>query len=145
MSVLHVLFKVADAEYVVPAADVVQMESFTTATFVPGTRAHVAGLVQVRGQVVPVIDVRMRFNLPKLEPTLDSRVVIVKDGPRTVALLVDAAREVVHIPPSDFHPPPEVVSRQSKGFVKSVATSGNRLVMLVDFQKIIGEEPIHAE
>lgn len=64
MSVLHVVFKVDGAEYVLPAADVLQMESFTGATPVPGAAPHVAGLVQVRGRVIPVVDARLRFGLP---------------------------------------------------------------------------------
>ena len=57
MSILHVVFKVADAEYVVAAADVLQMESYTGATRVPGALPYVAGVVQVRGRVVPVVDI----------------------------------------------------------------------------------------
>ena len=83
---LHVVFRVGDADYAVPASDVVQMESFTGATRVPGTAPHVAGLIQIRGRVVPVVDVRVRFGLPPAERTLDSRVVVVRDGAREVAL-----------------------------------------------------------
>ena len=93
MSVLHVVFKVDGAEYALPAADVLQMESFTGATPVPGAPSHVAGLVQVRGRVIPVVDARARFGLPPVERTLDSRVVVGQLGDRTVGLLVDSARE----------------------------------------------------
>ena len=58
MSELHVLCRIADVDYVLPAADVMQMESFTGATRVPGARADVAGLMQIRGRVVPVVDMR---------------------------------------------------------------------------------------
>jgi purine-binding chemotaxis protein CheW len=145
MSSLHVLFKVAGADYAVAASDVLQMESFDGVTKVPGTPPHVRGIVQIRGRVVPVIDMRARFALPPMDPTLDTRIVVITSHERTVGLLVDSAREVVHIAPGDFRPPPEIVSEQAEGFVKSVAQAGNRLVMLVDFQKIIGKEQIHVE
>jgi purine-binding chemotaxis protein CheW len=140
---LFILFRVADAEYAVPAADVLLMESFSGATKVPGSPSFVRGLAQIRGRVVPVIDVRARFGLPAVETTLDSRIVVVSEGSRTVGLLVDSAREVAQIAPSDFRQPPEVLMGQSDGFVKAVAKAGNRLLMLVDFQRIIGEEQIH--
>ncbi len=143
MSTLHVVFKVAEAEYVLPANDVVLMETFTGATRVPGTQAHVLGLVQVRGQVIPVVDLRARFGLPSIELSLDSRVVVVQHEGRSIGMLVDSAREVLRITSEQFQPPPEVVSEQSGGVVISIAQLGSRLVMLVDFGKIIGEEIVH--
>jgi purine-binding chemotaxis protein CheW len=145
MSALHVVFKVAGAEYVIPAAEVVQMESFTGATPVPGAPAHVAGLVQVRGRVLPVVDARARFGMPPAERTLDSRVVVGMVGNRTVGLLVDSAREVVKLAPEQLQPPPPLVAEQAKGFVKAVAQVGPRLVMLIDFPRVIGEEKVHAD
>lgn len=140
MSDLHVLCTVADAEYVVPAADVLHMESFAGATKVPGTSNQVSGLVQIRGRVVPVLDLRVIFGFAPIEPTLDSRVVVVTQGDRTVGLLVDKAREVVKIPEGDFHPPPPVVTQQTDGMVKAVAQAGSRLMMLLDCSKIISGE-----
>jgi purine-binding chemotaxis protein CheW len=135
---LHVVFKVADVEYILPAEDVLQMETFTGATRVPGTPDYVAGLIQVRGRVIPVVDLRARFGLPAAPTTLDTRVVVAKDGERTVGLIVDSAREVLDLPPEKLKPPPEVLTKGT-GFVKSVAQAGNRLVMLIDFKKVIGE------
>ena len=145
MSELHVLCKIADVEYVLPADDVLQMESFAGATKVPGAAAQVAGLVQIRGRVVPVLDMRVVFGLETIPPTIDSRVVVMKRGERTVGLLVDSAREVLKIPAADFHPPPPVVAQQTDGLVKAVAQTGNRLLMLIDFTKVIGEEREHVE
>jgi purine-binding chemotaxis protein CheW len=142
---LHVLFQVGDAEYVLAAADVVQMESFSGATRVPGAAPHVAGLVQVRGRVVPVVDARARFGLPHADPTLDTRVVVVRDGAREVGLLVDRAREVLHLDPKQFQPPPPVVAESSRGFVRSVAQAEKRLLMLIDLGKVIGHEPLTEE
>ena len=143
--VLHVVFKVADAEYVVPASEVLHLETFVGATKVPTTAAHVAGLVQIRGRVVPVVDLRLRFGLPQADRNLDSRVVVVQCGPRTVGLLVDSSREVIRIPEDGFKPPPQLVSEQTAGFIKSVAHAGQRLVLLIDVPKVIGEERTHGE
>jgi purine-binding chemotaxis protein CheW len=142
---LHVVFKVGDGDYVLPAADVLQMESFTTATPIPGSAPHVAGLVQVRGRVIPVIDLRARFGLPPVPRTLDSRVIVVQTGDRHVGLLADSAREVVRIDDDQFRPPPEVVAEQSAGFVRSIAQAGNRIVMRVDFEKVIGQSAVSEE
>jgi purine-binding chemotaxis protein CheW len=143
MTKLHVFCKVGDATYALPASDVLHMESFTGATRVPGAQPHVAGLVQIRSRVIPVVDLRARFGLPALEPTLDSRVMVVQCAERTVGLLADSAREVGLIDPASFRAPPDLVTKQAAGFVQSVAQLGDRLIMLMDFRKVIGEEVLH--
>jgi purine-binding chemotaxis protein CheW len=140
MNALYVLFKVADAEYALPASDVLHMESFEGATHVPGAPSYVTGLMQIRRRVVPVVDLRRRFGLPDIARTLDSRVVVVQMGERAIGLLADSAREVRNIDVEDFRPPPELIAEQSSGYVMKVARAGDRMLMLIDFRKVIGEE-----
>jgi purine-binding chemotaxis protein CheW len=144
MSVLHVIFRVGGAEYVLPAADVLQMESFSGATPVPGAAPYVAGIIHVRGRVVPVVDLRLRFGLPAVAASLDSRVVVVEIEERTVGLLADSAREVVKLEPEQLQPPPSMMSAEGvEAYVKSVARVQKRLLMLLDCAKVIGEESVH--
>lgn len=143
MSILHVVFKVSGADYVVAAADVLQMESYAGATRVPGALPYVAGVVQVRGRVVPIVDLRVRFGLPAAEPTLDSRIVVVQYRDRTVGLLADSAREVIKLTAEQLQAPPRLVADGEDSFVKAVAHLGQRMLMLVDFVKVIGEDSIH--
>jgi purine-binding chemotaxis protein CheW len=140
---LHVTFRVGTASYAIPAAQVLHLETYETATPVPGAPSYVAGLVQVRGRLVPVVDLRARFGLPPLERTLDHRVVVVQSGTRVAGLLVDAAREVVKFDAAAFEKPPELVEQQAGGFIKGVATVSSRLFLLVDVPKVLGEELGH--
>jgi purine-binding chemotaxis protein CheW len=140
LSELHVVFKVGQGEYALPARDVIQMESFSGSTPVPGARPWVSGIIQIRGRVVPVLDVRARFGLPKHDLTLDSRVVVTTHGERAVGLLVDSAREVLKIDLEKFKPPPQLVLQEAQGMVKAVAQVGARLLILLDLSKLIGEE-----
>jgi purine-binding chemotaxis protein CheW len=140
---LHVTFRVGTASYAVPAAQVLHLESYETATHVPGAPSYVAGLVQVRGRLVPVVDLRARFGLPPVEHSLDHRVVVVQIGTRVAGLLVDSAREVVQIDEASYEKPPELIEEQASGFVRGVATVMQRLFLLVDVPRIIGEEVSH--
>ncbi|MDB5214024.1 MAG: putative chemotaxis protein CheW [Myxococcaceae bacterium] len=140
--ILHVLFKVDDTLYALPADVVLQMESYTGSTVVPGAPSFVAGIIQLRGRVVPVVDLRARFGLAPKERTLETRVVVGEQHDRTVALVVDSAREVVRMTPSQLKPPPRLVDDGARGFVKFVAQLGDRTVMVLDFAKVIGEEPL---
>jgi purine-binding chemotaxis protein CheW len=139
---LHVVFKVGDADYALAAETVLQMESFAGATPVPGAAPFVAGIVQIRGRIIPVVDLRIRFGAVAGAPALDNRIVVGQHGDRIVGLLVDSAREVVKIEPSKLKPPPPVLTFEGRGFVKAVAQIGPRLVMIVDFARVIGEEPL---
>ena len=134
---LFVLFRVDDVDYALAATDVLQMESFTGATAVPGTAPFVRGILQLRGRVVPVVDLRLRFGLPPREATLESRVVVAEANGRAVALLADTAREVMRIPADAEKPPPSLTSEG--GFVRSVVQLQERTILVLDFAKVIGE------
>ena len=140
LETLHVVFRVESTDYVLPASIVLEMESFSGVTPVPGTPPYVAGLVHIRGRVLPLVDLRVRFGLPPVEASPDRRVVVVEHEGRRVGLLVDVAREVAKILPSAFEEPPELVVEHSGGLVKAVARVESRLVMLLDFERVLEQE-----
>lgn len=142
MSTLHVLFKVGETDYVLPATRVLHMDAYEGATSVPGTVPWVTGLVQVRGRVIPVVDLRIRFGLGAHTPSLQSRVLVVQDEDRVVGLLADSSREVVHLGEDAFKKPPALVSEQAQGFVSAVAHAGTRLVMLIDVHRVVGTDAL---
>lgn len=139
-SELHVVFRIAQVWFALPARDVLQMESFTGATPVPGAPPYVAGIIQLRGRVVPVVDLRARFGMPAVAPEADARVVVGEHEGRAVALLADAAREVVRIGGGQVEPPPPILATGAGGFVKGVAHVGERTLLVLDFEKVIGED-----
>jgi purine-binding chemotaxis protein CheW len=143
--VLFVAFKCDGAELALPANTVVQMESYTVATPVPGSLPYVKGIVQIRGRVVPVIDLRVRFGGPPTVITETARLVVGRHGERTVALLVDTAREVVMLLPSSIKPAPPLVDTQAAGFVRGIAQTADRVLMILDFAKVIGEVELDVE
>jgi purine-binding chemotaxis protein CheW len=142
---LHVTFRVGTADYAIPAAQVLHLESFDTATPIPGSPPYVAGIVQVRGRLVPVVDLRVRFGLAPVEHSIDHRVVVCQVGTRIAGLLVDSARDVIRIADDAFEKPPELIEHQAGGFIKGIATVTKRMFLLVDVPRIIGEELNHGE
>jgi len=136
---LHVVFTLAGAEYALPFDSVLQMESYTGATLVPGAPAYVDGIVTVRGMVLPVLDLRTRFGLPRAELSLDTRIVVTESAARVVALRVDSAREVLKLDVEKHQPAPSIVSERSSGLVNAVHPLGKRLLLLIDLPKLLGE------
>lgn len=135
---LHVVFRLGETDYALPASVVVQMEDYAGASAVPGAPPFVAGVVQLRGKVVPVVDLRLRFGLAAVD-TPGRRVVVGEVGERRVALLVDSAREVAGLRPSQLKPPPKLLEAEGRGFVRWVSQIEGRLVLVLDFAKVIGE------
>jgi purine-binding chemotaxis protein CheW len=145
MTELYIVFNVADSEYALPVTVVRQLETYQGATRVPGAAPHVAGIVQIRGQVIPVIDLRRLFGYPSVEPTLDTRVVVTEYGERLVALVVDKGREVLRIDPSGVQTTPTLVEQGSRGMFSGLVQLGARVVMLLDLRKVVGEEDLNVE
>lgn len=145
MTELYVVFSVAGTEYAVPASLVSQLETYQGRTPVPGTARHVVGIVQVRGRVIPLIDLRELFGQPPQEPTVDTRVVVVEQGQRRVGLLVDKGREVLRVETEQIQATPSIVDERSRGFFSGLVQLGSRLIMLLDLHEVVGEETVHDE
>ena len=143
--ILHVLFKVDGIDFALPARRILQMESFTGATRVPGSPAFVTGVVQLRGRMIPVVDLRLRFGMPPAPITPDSRVIVGERNGRAVALLADLARDVARIAPSQCKPPPPIVEQGAISFVESLVQLGGRPILILNFAKVIGEEVTHVD
>ena len=141
---LYVVFTLGSAEYALPVELVLQMESFNGATLVPGAPAYVAGIVTVRGQVVPVVDLRVRFGLPAVEDSLDTRIIVTKSEGRVVALRVDSAREVLKLDVDKHQPAPGVLSERAQGFVEAIHVLGQRLLQIVNLPQILNENHVTA-
>jgi purine-binding chemotaxis protein CheW len=139
MTSLHVIFRVGASDYALPVSQVLHLESFTAATRVPGAPGWVLGLVQSRGRMVPVVDLRARFGEPEGAPEVGRRVIVAEHGRRAVGLLVDSAREVAALSDEQFEEPPEMLSRQAAGFTKAVGRAGARIVFALDLPKVLGE------
>jgi purine-binding chemotaxis protein CheW len=145
MTELYVVFSVAGAEYAISASLVKQLESYQGATRVPGAAAHVAGVIQVRGQVIPVVDMRQYFGQPSVEPSLDTRVVVIELGERRVGLIVDKSREVLRVDPSSIQTTPGLMERNARGLFFGLVQLGPRMLILLDVRKVVGEEDLNGE
>ncbi|MDT7689955.1 MAG: purine-binding chemotaxis protein CheW [Acidobacteriota bacterium] len=137
-----VLFELAGTTYGVRSRFVQQMEMIEHVTPVPNAPAAVEGVVLARGQVVPVLNLRMRFGFEKIAYDLRSRLVVVNSGGRTIGLIVDTAREFLRIPESTIEPPPEAITGLSGKYLEGIATINGRMILVLDLDEVIdiGEE-----
>ena len=133
----YVLFMLAGATYALPSDDIVQLDMVSAATPVPNAPPFVDGVVSVRGQVIPVVNLRARFGFPRAPHDVRSRLIVVRGLGRTVGLLVDGAREFAGIAVDDVKPLPEGIAGTSGRYLRGVAQQGERLVLIVNVAELI--------
>lgn len=133
----YVLFELAGTAYAVPSEVVQQMEMVEHITPVPDAPTFVDGVVFVRGQVVPVVNLRSRFGLDRVAFDLKTRLMVVVRQGRTVGLLVDSAREFITLDESGITPPPEAVTGLSGKYLAGIANIADRLVLILDIDEIL--------
>lgn len=133
----YILFHLAGTDYGIPSRLVKQMEMVEEMTPVPNAPAYVEGLIFIRGQVVPAINLRARFGFDRIPYDLTTRLIVVRSGERNVGLIVDSAREFVSLPEEDIQPPPDSISGLSGDYLKGIATMGERLILILDVDEVL--------
>ncbi|MDQ0350643.1 purine-binding chemotaxis protein CheW [Alkalibacillus filiformis] len=135
-----IVFQLKDEEYGVPIEHVGSIERMQGITRVPRAPRFVKGVMNLRGVITPIIDLRERFNLEQEEYTESTRIIIVTIGDQSVGMIVDAANDVVDVPQNQIEPSPEVVGSVSADYIKGVAKIGQRLLVLLNLDKVLSEE-----
>ena len=135
-----IVFQLMDKEYAIPIDIVTTIEKILTTTRVPNTPHYVRGVINLRGVVTPIVDLRARFGLEEKELDEDSRIIIVQMEDYEVGLVVDAANDVIDITESSIEPQPEVVGAVESEFISGVSKVDKRLLVLLNLEKVL--EPI---
>ncbi|HEX7713958.1 MAG TPA: chemotaxis protein CheW [Bacillota bacterium] len=136
-----VIFKLADEEFGVDILKVNEIEKLDQGiTRVPKAPAFVEGVINLRGEVIPIVDLRRRFGLAMREIGYDSRVIIVEAGGNKVGMTVDAVVEVARINESAIEPAPSITKGVNSYYLSGVAKLGERLIVLLDLEKALTAE-----
>jgi len=134
MSETYVLFELAGTTYGLRTRDVQHMEMLERITPVPNTSPAVEGVVFSRGQVVPAVNLRVRFGIPRQPHTMRSRLIIVQVQQRLVGLIVDEAREFTSISDEVIRPIQDAVTGMEGNYLKGIASLDQRLILLLDLE-----------
>ncbi len=109
---------------------------------VPGAPSYVLGIINLRGNVVAIIDTRSRFSLPPQEPDDASRILILEAGDHVVGFMVDSVREVVELHASDIESAPDTGSGDSTRFITGLCNRKDGLLILVDATRLLSEDEL---
>lgn len=133
-----VIFKLANQYYGINIYNVQVIEKITSFTRVPNAEHYVRGVINLRGEVVPVIDLSKRFGILSSEDSNESRIIIVKVKDILIGLVVDSSSEVLTLDYEDIDDTPSLGEQATEDFIKGIGKKDGRLIMLLDLEKVIG-------
>jgi purine-binding chemotaxis protein CheW len=135
-----VTFKLDTENYGINVMQVQEILRYSEIAPVPGAPVYVLGIINLRGNVVTVIDTRSRFGLEPSEISDNTRIVIIESDKQVIGILVDSAAEVVYLKASDIDVAPNVGNDESAKFIQGVSNREGELLILVDLNKLLSDD-----
>jgi len=135
-----VTFRLENEKYGIKVMQVQEVLRMTEIAPVPGAPHYVLGIINLRGNVVTVIDTRRRFGLPDVDSDDETRIVIVEANNNVVGILVDSVAEVVDLKMSEIETAPNVGNDESSKYIQGVSSRDDELLILVDVDKLLSDE-----
>ncbi len=142
----YLTFLLAGEEYGLDILKVQEIRGWLPVTRIPHTPPHVQGVLNLRGTIIPVIDLRKRFDLAKVDYTPSTVVIILsvteKSGKRVIGIVVDGVSDVLNFTPEAIKPPPNFGTAVRTEFINGMASVESRMVILLDSDKLLTEDEV---
>jgi purine-binding chemotaxis protein CheW len=136
----YILFVVGNSNYAIDTKWVQRIEMINQITHVPNTPAFMEGIFYLRGQVVPVLNLRTLFGLERRSPDLRSRLVVVQMNKRVVGLQVDSAREFIHFQAEQILPLPDDLAGPGVEYLQGIVSIEERLILVISLNQLLNRE-----
>lgn len=135
-----VVFELADESYGVEISRVQDINRMQEITEIPHAPESVVGVINLRGRVIPVVDLRTRFGMPSAEHTKSTRIVVVQMGEEPIGMIVDAVSQVLRIPTKVIEPPSPVLASLDSRYLLGIAKLEEELVVLLDLDYVLSKD-----
>lgn len=132
-----VSFNIGEEQYGVDILKVHEIIRMVTITQVPDSPSYMEGIINLRGKIIPIVDLRLRMGIAKKEYDKGTRVIIVDISGKVMGFIVDSVNEVLRIPKSITEPPPTMTTQIDSDFITSIAKMENNIVILLNLEKIL--------
>jgi purine-binding chemotaxis protein CheW len=144
----YLTFKLAEEVFAIEVSKVREVLDFTTITKIPRTPDFMSGVINLRGNVVPVVDLRLCFEMSKTEKTVNTCIVVMEmsiDGEATViGALADSVEEVIDLEPEHIQPAPKMGTQIRTEFIKGMGTRDAQFIMILDIDRVFSAEELLA-
>lgn len=139
----YVVFKLNKGEFGIDIMNVKEISPYEEATSLPNTPKFMEGVINYRGKVIPIINLRKRFSLGEVEPNKDTRIIVINLNEKEVGFVVDEASQTVRLNDKEIDSAPEITSGVDKEYITGVGKIGEkRLLVLIDLNKVLSLEEV---
>jgi purine-binding chemotaxis protein CheW len=142
----YLTFLLNGEEYGVDILRVQEIKGWMPTTKIPNTPEYIRGVMNLRGAIVPIIDLRLRFNMPAIEQTATTVVIVLKveseAGERTIGFVVDAVSEVYNVSAEHFKAAPDFGNQVHTDFIRALATVDEKMIILLDIDRLVGSDGV---
>lgn len=141
-------FVLEQEEYAVDILRVQEIRGWESVTRIPNTPEYIRGVLNLRGSIVPIVDLRMRFNMKSIEYGVTTVIVVLKvmkedgSGSRTMGIVVDGVSEVYSVPESEIRDAPDFGTKVRTEFIKGLATIDEKMVIIIDIDKMLNSDEL---
>ena len=133
-----IAFTIGDQEFCVEVMAVREIRGWTPATPLPHSPGYVRGVINLRGVVLPVMDMSLRLGMEPTDPSQRHVIIVIQIGKQLVGLLVDSVSDILTVPASDIQPPPDVSKEMDRDFVQGIIPIEGRMVCLIQLNALFG-------
>ena len=130
-------FQLGEELYGVDILRVQEIKGYTAVTRIPNTPAHIKGVLNLRGTIVPIIELRTKFSMPTIDYTAFTVIIVVVVRDKVMGLVVDAVSDVLNIDKKDIQPPPQFGAKVDVSFLNGIGKSNDKLVALLDIDRLL--------
>ncbi len=137
-------FNLGEELYGVDILRVQEIKGYTSVTKIPNTPPHIKGVLNLRGTIVPIVELRTKFGMPTIDYTAFTVIIVVVVRDKVMGLVVDAVSDVLNIDKKDIQSPPQFGVKVDVSFLNGIGKSGDKLVALLDIDRMLseGEAPV---
>jgi purine-binding chemotaxis protein CheW len=137
-------FALGSEAYGIELLKVQEIKGYSPITPIPGTPAHVKGVMNLRGTVIPVVDLRIRFGMETIEYTQFNVIIVVNVGAKVMGLLVDAVSDVLSAREGEVRPAPDFGAQADTRFISGMASSGDNIAVLLNIDRLLNDDDLAA-
>jgi purine-binding chemotaxis protein CheW len=135
-------FNLGDELYGVDILRVQEIKGYTVVTKIPNTPPHIKGVLNLRGTIVPIFELRSKFGMPTIDYTAFTVIIVVVVRDKVMGLVVDSVSDVLNIDKKDIQPPPQFNAKLDVSFMNGIGKFGDNLVALLDIDRLLSEEDV---
>jgi len=144
----YLTFKLENEVFAVGVSSVREILDYTAITKVPRTPDYMRGVINVRGSVVPVVDLRLKFGMTKTEQLVNTCIIVLEigldDETTVLGALADSVQEVIELEPAQIEPPPKIGTRLKTEFIRGIGKGDSEFIMILDIDKVFSSDELSA-